>query len=648
MGVTKYNLKPETLKPETRDAVERINNMNRKHLIRALLLGLVLTSASRSGPMEEDEARIIQIPKQQMGIHPRMAELMGWAIGQTEELTVLRGLQDTAELKITALSDKVTALLDDPRPLVRTTAIQTLEALDATSAADKLLKLVELPGPFEPRLVEQVQMADALLARWKDARGVKPWAARLANQEAPMPLRVSAARSLGSVPADQPTAAALLGVILNEAEPLPLRMTAAAALGEAVHVGLAGPAEQLMARGTHGRLFASYMLRRHKTDKAYELLTKLANDAEPAVQAPAIEQLTQAGQPQRLWPTAPKLIASHDPKVRLLMVKASKPWNDLQPVALLSATLDDPHPEVRNEARVVLQHLAGHENLRQPIKDSLRKWLETAVAERKKLAEYEANTDPDLAPHWRAAEQAALLTGALDDKPANPPLLALLAPEAEHPRLEVRLAAADAIRRLHVPESRAPMVNLMKRLIDRMTERAAQAKKETKSDPMAKRPDQNPDSELLAETAQTMGVWLVAEADPLCRQLIPKHPPSDASPRARASAIWTLGYLHAGKPDVRSAAAGFDSLAEELIARLFDQNPLDPEAHPVRLHSAITVGRMKAISQLELLRNRYENDGLEIQAACRWAIMHMTDEKLPPIELQPGIRRDGFIQPLDD
>lgn len=56
---------------------------------------------------------------------------------------------------------------------------------------------------------------------------------------------------------------------------------------------------------------------------------------------------------------------------------------------------------------------------------------------------------------------------------------------------------------------------------------------------------------------------------------------------------------------------------------------------------------MKVMSKVDLIRNRYDNDGLEIKSAARWAIMRMTGEKLDPITLEPGIRRDGFIQPID-
>ena len=59
-----------------------------------------LTTVASADPLSDDEQEIVysQIPKQTITLHPRMAELMGWAIGQQEELVVLSGLQDIARL----------------------------------------------------------------------------------------------------------------------------------------------------------------------------------------------------------------------------------------------------------------------------------------------------------------------------------------------------------------------------------------------------------------------------------------------------------------------------------------------------------------------------------------------------------------------
>lgn len=597
-----------------------------------LCLLITFSAVALAGPMEEE--KLYTLPTQQTTLHPRMAELLGWAIAQPDELTVLSGLADVAKLKVTDLSPKVSSLLQDTRLLVSTTAIQTLSALDAKTAAEPLLPFVRAVEWATHEQREQTASADELLARWADARGVPAWAARLANRDTPLPLRASAARALASgVDGNDKAREALLNVATSDKEPMPLRLDAADSLGIVQPEGLLAVSEKLIASGLNGKLIAARLLRHHSDAAALTTLTKLANDPQPAVQTPAMRRLLEV-EPSRLWPTAESLAASTDPVVRHLIVLACKAWHDRQAVNLCAAAMDDAHPTVRNEARAMLFILAKQESLDGAVRDSLRRWLNQAVSERPE----------NPAPHWRAAEQSALLAGQLDDKPANPALI-LIVSELEHPRLEVRLAAVGSIRTLHLPQSRKPMVDLLTRLIDRIEKRAADFKSKKDAAPekdaaAAEKiapPDQLPDSRYLAETAQTMGAWNVQETDKTLRRLIPKHHP--AYPIARASAIWSLGMLYTDNPD--------HTLAKLFEDRLYDLNPLDPEAHEVRLQSAIAIGRMRALFEKEALEIRYEQDGLEIKAACRWALIHMTGEPLPEITLEPGQLSDAFIQPLD-
>src|ERR1041385_6948763 len=126
------------------------------------------------------------------------------------------------------------------------------------------------------------------------------------------------------------------------------------------------------------------------------------------------------------------------------------------------------------------------------------------------------------------------------------------------------------------------------------------------------------DSELATRICEVIGRKMIVGAEPDLRRFVPKHA-IHATPEARATAIWALGMLHERTPD--------KELVSALELRVFDQNPLDPEAAIVRLHSVVAIGRMKAVEKLNSLRNRYENDGTEVKAAARWAIMNMTGEK---------------------
>jgi hypothetical protein len=128
-----------------------------------------------------------------------------------------------------------------------------------------------------------------------------------------------------------------------------------------------------------------------------------------------------------------------------------------------------------------------------------------------------------------------------------------------------------------------------------------------------------------------------APAEPLLRTYIPKS--SGFEPTSRAAAIWALGYLHADQPD--------EALAEQLRQRLTDVNSEVPEEAIVRRFSAITLGRMKASSQLSSLKRMAAMDGPHSPpgVACMWAIQQITGEPIP--DIPPIILRDNnwFLVP---
>ena len=83
-----------------------------------------------------------------------------------------------------------------------------------------------------------------------------------------------------------------------------------------------------------------------------------------------------------------------------------------------------------------------------------------------------------------------------------------------------------------------------------------------------------------------------------------------------------------------------EDLAKQLIARAADSASIPTEMVRVREMSAVTLGRMKAMSQLPRLRELMgPSPELSQEASCmRWAIMQMTGETLP----EPTAVKMGF------
>jgi HEAT repeat protein len=119
-----------------------------------------------------------------------------------------------------------------------------------------------------------------------------------------------------------------------------------------------------------------------------------------------------------------------------------------------------------------------------------------------------------------------------------------------------------------------------------------------------------------------------------------KYVPRISATEARASAIWALGMILDGK---KIDAA----LATAIEARLNDIRSIPPEMTPVRLMSAVTLGRIKAKSALASLRNfstsRMPNP---VRDACSWAIQRITGEAMPPPATVRRIRNDWFLSPI--
>ena len=120
-------------------------------------------------------------------------------------------------------------------------------------------------------------------------------------------------------------------------------------------------------------------------------------------------------------------------------------------------------------------------------------------------------------------------------------------------------------------------------------------------------------------------------SEPLLRQYIHQG----LGGESRAAAIWTLGILHAGRPDLE--------LARQLLGRLTDDNQVNPEYPLVKDMAAISLGRMKAEAVLDTLRTLDQAGN----PYCRWAVEQITGETLPPCPAVEARQVGWFLEPID-
>jgi HEAT repeat protein len=367
--------------------------------------------------------------------------------------------------------------------------------------------------------------------------------------------------------------------------------------------GLEQDAEHLAADpsppGLVGRLAAAALLQQHRSESAVRLLQSLTGDAEPAVVALAAGRLLQID-PRVAVPTLDHLLASADAKVRSLGVEVLFRQPSEKHIQRLFDRLDDPHPDVRVQARQALHTLAARKEFRDQV----------IIEATRVLA----------APSWEGQEQATILLTQLDHKPATERLLELLRSN----RPEVFITAAWGLRKLAVPET---LPRVQKYLED-----------ELKSSNRGRLPG-SVLAHQFSQLLQFLGQQKYTPADSFLRTFIPKRTEPPVEGESRAAAIWALGWIHEGKP--------VPEIVQALEDRMLDIRSIPPEAAQVRQMCAIAFGRMKAKDALGTLHRFTAKEPSEnpVTNAMGWALEQITGEVWPPPRTIRKVRRDWFLVP---
>jgi hypothetical protein len=491
------------------------------------------------------------------------------------------------------------AILKSPssHPGVRVTVAQALVRLGAKEAAGAMASCAENDN------VDLRQIVEPALAAWdyEPARG--GWRSRLKGARVRHRDLLLAIRCLATV-GDTAAAADLLAIANDRLRSPDIRAEAALATGILQDRSLEADALRLIAGDMPpliDRLCAVRLLARHAGDDAQRMLAQFAVDGEPAVAVVALKRLLEID-PHLVLPLAEQALENPDAKVRQCGAEAYVRVPDSQRIARLARLLDDPHPGVRVSVRDSLYELAGRSELDGPIRMAAMDLLS--------------------GQKWRGLEQAALLLAALDHEPAAGRLVELL----EFDRAEVSVAAAWSLKTLAVTETLPAM-------LEKAGRNAALCQR-------GGAPRWTDDQ--TAHLFEAIGRMKYADAEPLLLQHVPKK--FALGVRARSAAIWSLGLLHEGIPD--------EALAGKLMERITDNGPppAPPELDPVKHTSAVSIGRMKAISQAESLRQLITPTvpNHRVAMAVRWALIELTGEQVPGPEPQVIRGISSFLQPLND
>ena len=488
-------------------------------------------------------------------------------------------------------------LRSDRDPIVRRSAARALVVIDAKAAADDLLAAVERDGLLMALIVEPA------LARWRHPGLREAWRKRLEDptgERARLLLAIDAAGATR----DSAAADALLAIVRGRTHDAELRLAAARAVSHVGARGLPAVADELAREPATpeylGRLLAVRLLERQADTAAVDRLQPFSRDPEPAVATAALERLDGIRHALAL-PIAKESLGSADAGLRRAAATMVARPGDRDTVDLLGPLLADRNPSLRRFVTEQLVAVGRGETLRGAVVEQAMSML--------------------AGEGWRGLEQAALVVGSLDHEPAAARLVELL----RHPREEVAVTAAWALRKLQAADAFEPMLARAEEL-QRLT--------------LEKMPVTFGDRQA-SQLHQAFGEARYRAAEPLLRRHVPG--PTLEGPNlpeaARAAAVWSLGLLHEDEPDAELAKAFADRLADDGV--MAKESPL------VRRMAGVGLGRMKAADHLPVLKAYAVRFGVnsELGFACFWSIERLTGEPMPAVRSGEQAAMGWFLRP---
>lgn len=490
--------------------------------------------------------------------------------------------------------------------LLRLAAAQALVRMDAAQAKDALLDANRTGD------VAMVLMTDGWLFKQQPDLVSTLWLPRLLDRTLPVVVRVSIFDQRVKTALNGQSFQALLKLAAESSQPLAVRRAAARvivdngwSLNEAQRRAMSRTADALAEQPMPNPWLAA-MLAAGAEDAV--LLEQLADSNVSPVLAVALPAL------EREKPLTDAMIEHGfrvgDAAVRSELVKLLAERFSPQAVVFFADRLGDPDPQVRRAAANGLFEGTRHAR-------ASRSEIQAAVEEN--AMQQLASTD------WRRLQEAALLLGAMQHKPAESRLRELLA----HPRAEVRLAAIVGLRRLNQPSAWPVLL----RHAQQWTEQVKTLRVPSEREPLNRQ---------LSQTFQTFGVvgFDDSQAMQLMESFINAKGTHAAEPRA--AAIWAIGMLRQGKPD--------RGLIRQLNRRIGDVNLMNPEADEVRSMSAIAIGQMRP-NQVPANVRQYAGEEADMNSdriaeACLWALTQIPEGNPKPWPVLKNESRQWFLTPV--
>ncbi|WP_197532505.1 HEAT repeat domain-containing protein [Symmachiella macrocystis] len=552
----------------------------------------------------------IQIPEPVKDIHPNLTTLWLEALNRPEidmQRMAAESIARASQRDIPGLDKAVPRLeeilvAEESHPTARYAAARALIALDSRASSDKLLETSQSHG------ADLAQLIEPALAAWENPAAKTVWVERLAAKETGPRNLVLAMRGLGELQ-HQSALPSLVAIANDLTRTSAVRLEAATAAGKIAESGLEQDAERLAGDTRSPRFINQFcairLLAGHSSAGAKKLITELADHDEPAIAAAALKRLNEIDYALVL-PMAEEAMQSPDPEVRRLGALSMLQLPAVDHIVPLSKLMADPHPGVRSEISEGLLKLSEKPDLNEPIR----------AAAMQVLAE----------DRWQGQEQASLLLGALEHKPAADRFIELM----ESPRVEVRLPATWALRKLAVPETIPALI--------------AQASELTQRRKSTNQPGMD---EQVAHLFEALGALQAKDATPLLVQYIPKR--VRMNNLSRGSAIWALGRINEGSRD--------EKLEDAFTDRILDFEPRPSEVSLVKQMSAIALARMQAVDHAPMLRrfalddslfatSGSDDSGMRLRMALLWAVKELTGDELPTPKPMTIGQDSWFLEPL--
>lgn len=523
-----------------------------------------------------------------------------------ETATVLMRLSQldpqAVDIARTMEDDLRTAFRTSTSQTVRHTIASTLMQLDIRDAADELYEFSQSGSRTVQRSIEPV------LADWQYEPIQPQWLERLRTPSVvPAQSLLLAIHGLATT-ASQNAVGDLQTLAADPTRSAEQRLAAAEALGQLTESGLNSVAEHLAASAsaeqTIDRLVAVRMLAGHRGESTVELLLQLAQDPQPTVAATALELLL-AIDPQLIHPVAEQLLSNPDGTIRRLTARSLQPGAGIEAVQRLATLLNDPHPDVRNSVREILQSLADQEDAADEV---IRQTARLLAGQ-----------------NWRELEQATRLAVHLDHKPSAVRLVELLRNE----RAEVKITAAWGLRELQVEETLPGMMEAASNITGRYWTGTSSNN----------RMYSTTEDACLSFLFEAMGRAQYEPAIPVLQLYISKK--GKLGRLARSTSIWALGYICAEDPPA--------SVVRRLVGRMSDDSRIVPEFMQVRVMSAVSLGRMKVEAAMEpteqVMLTLQPHRRLRI--ACQWAISQMAGTPMEPLAARRVQLGAAFLRPIE-